>query len=180
MISKNNNSFIDEMNKYYESQETNIHKIMDVDKNYDYVFSENESGKSIVEIYDNQKLKLKAEYSVIGLYNVSLSVWYWGWNIQFINRNLVKKSNRAKKFSKLLKNDYKQLNIDKYNAEELYYVTSQGNFYISLKNIDKIIKLILYLTRAIWYFEVKFIDKNQQDRIDKIEYILIEKILQHA
>ena len=128
-------------------------------------------------MYLNNKLKLKAEYCIAGLYNIPLSIWYWGWNIAFVNKQIIKPVLQIKEFSKVIMDNYKDFN--KIEAEELYYVVSNNNFYISGDNINKVIKLTLYLTKAIWCFPVKYNNrKNDTGEMDKIEYILITKILQ--
>ena len=150
----------------YNLLKENISKKIDITKNYDYVFENN-----IVELYLDDKLKLKAEYNIIGMYNIPMSVWYWGWNIAFVNKKLLESIKPIKAFETILNKDYAK--FDKIEAEELHYLVSNDNFYVSGKNVDKIIKLALYLTKAIWYFPIK-------KESDKVEYILITKILQFS
>lgn len=164
----NNEKFYTNVNNYFNEAKEQISKKIDVNKNYEYVFDDNDIN--IVEIYLNDKLKLKAEYNIMGLYNIPLSMWYWSWDIAFVNKNLIKDVIKIKEFVNVIDKEYNK--FSKIEAEELHYVISNGMFYISGDNIDKIIKLALYLTKAIWYFPIKF------EQMDKIEYILITKILQ--
>lgn len=174
----NNDKFFTDINNHYNILKNNISKSIDISKDFDYVFS-NDNNIDIVEIYFDGKIKIKAEYNFIGMFNIPFSIWYWSWNIAFINKNLIKEMLPVKNFSKsmiLEKNYYK---YNKKNTDELYYITSNDNFYISHKNIDKILKLVLFLTKSVWYFPIKYINnKNQLDKIDKIHYILITKIIQ--
>jgi hypothetical protein len=149
-----------------------ITKKIDITKTYEYAFNEN-----IVEMYLDGKLKFKAEYNIMGMYNIPLSVWYWSWNIAFINKDLIKVMDPVKDFIKILDKDYAK--FDRVEAEELQYMLSNGNFYISGKNIDKLFKMVLYLTKSIWYFPIRHNDK-EKDVEDKLEYILITKILQFS
>lgn len=174
-MSEKYNNFYNTITANYNTLKENIEKKISINKDYEYVFNDN---SNIVELYLNDKLKLKAEYSIIGLYNIPLSVWYWGWNIAFINKKLIKPVLQINEFGKEITNNY--ASFDKIEAEELYYIVSNNNFYISSNNIEKIIKLSLYLTKAIWCFPVKYNNHNKSDigEMDKIEYILITKILQ--
>ena len=166
------------LNTNYNNLKETIEKKIDIDKDYEYVFTD----ENIVEMYLDGKLKLKAEYNIIGLYNIPLSVWYWGWNIAFVNKNLTVTINKIKEFLNIITKDTSSYSkFNKIEIEELHYVLSNDNFYISSSNIDKIIKLALYLTKGIWYFPVKYSDDKKQkdlEQMDKIEYILITKILQ--
>lgn len=166
----NKEKFYTNVNNYFNESKEQISKKIDINKNYEYVFNDNDVN--IVEIYLNDKLKLRAEYNIMGLYNIPLSMWYWSWDIAFVNKNLIKDVIKIKEFVNVIDKEYNK--FDKIEAEELHYVISNGMFYISgdNDNIDKIIKLGLYLTKAIWYFPIKF------EQMDKIEYILITKILQ--
>lgn len=160
----------------YNKLKNDISKKLDVGKNYNYEFNEN-----IVEIYLGNKLKLKAEYELIGLYNIPMSTWYWAWNIAFLNKDLYKTTLKIKDYDDILKKEYKK--FDKVEAEELHYLVGNDTFYISSKNIDKILKMALYLTNAIWYFPVKYADNNSKtdmEELDKVEYIIIKKVLQYS
>ena len=166
------------INNYFNDQKGQISKKLDINKDYEFIFGDNDN---VVEIYLNGKLKLKAEYNTIGLYNIPLSVWYWAWNISFINKNLIKDVLKIKDYVNVIDKDYNKFN--NLEAEELHYVLSNDNFYVSGDNIDKIIKLALFLTKGIWYFPIKYTDQKKQkdfEQMDKIEYILITKILQFS
>jgi hypothetical protein len=165
--------FIEKVNNYYNTTKTNIIKKMDIGKNYDFNFVE-ENNMNIVELYLDKKLKVRAEYNIIGLYNVPLSVWYWSWNIAFINKNVIKDVNKLKNFANTLNTNYDK--FDMKEAEELYYLFSNDNFYISGSNIDKLIKIVLYLMNGVWILPI---NHNNGKTMDRIEYIIISKIIQN-
>jgi hypothetical protein len=163
--------FYNKIDSYYDTINKDMQeKISDLNNknNYEYAFSQN---GDIVEVYLNDLLIMKANYCIFGSYNIQLSVWYWSWNIAFINKKLIElPKEKIKEFEKTIENKYEKFN--KMEAEVLHYLVSNDNFYISGNHIDKIIKLSLYLTNSLWYFPVK------QDA-NKIQYILITKILQY-
>jgi len=175
-----NNKFNSEINNYFNNQKDQISKKINIDDDFEFAFTENDNI-NIIEIYLNNKLKLRAEYNIIGMYNIPLSVWYWSWNIAFLNKKLIQNTIKIKDYINVLNNEYDT--FDKLEAEELYYILKNDNFYVSGNNLDKIIKLALYLTKGIWYFPIKHSMQTNHNRIDfdqmdKIEYILITKILQ--
>lgn len=165
------------INNYYNTQKEEITKKFNINKDYEYNFV-NENNMDFVEVYLDGKIKLKAEYDIIGMYNVPLSVWYWSWNIAFINKSLIKNILPIKDFIDVLTKKYNQ--FDKMEADELYYIVKNDNFYISGENLDKILKFVLYETKGIWYLPVKYTNKNKKtiSDQDRIEYILITKIIQ--
>jgi hypothetical protein len=167
--------FAEKINNYYNMTKTNINKKIDINKNYDFNFVE-ENDMNILELYLDKKLKFRAEYNIVGLYNIPLSVWYWSWNIAFVNRNAIKEMvDKVKNFKKIIGDNYD--NFDMKEAEELYYFFSNDNFYISAENIDKLMRIALYLTKGIWILPLNH--KNNIDKtMNRIEYILITKIIQ--
>ena len=170
-------NFIETVNKYYNTSKSNIIKKMDIGRDYEFNFVE-ENNMNIVELYLDKKLKLRAEYSIIGLYNIPVSIWYWSWNIAFINKETIKDvHDKLKKFVNILNKNYKE--FDMKEAEELHYLFSNDNFYISANNIDKLIKIVLYLMNGVWILPVNHKNVNGKT-MDRIEYLLIKKIIQFA
>lgn len=182
---KRDKLFYDKVEKYYQKSMKRVEKNLDPQKNYNYKFYVDHHNKNIVEIFEGEKFVLKAEYDLAGIYNFYNSVWYWGWNIDVVNRTLVDRSKVIKEFSNYLKKNYEK--FDGVEAEELYFRTSNGNFFTSKKNIAKIVKLALYLTKSLWFLPVCYgkddiVQKctiiENDDRIKKLEYLLIRKIIQ--
>ncbi len=171
--------FFDKINSYYISINDDIQnkvKGLNNKNNYEYVFTKNDDTQ-LIEVYLDDKFVLKAEYAILGLYNIQLSMWYWSWNIAFINKKLIElPTKKIKNFIDIINDNYDK--FDKVDVETLHYLISNDNFYISNNNIDKIIKLSLYLTNGIWYFPIKQ-NNNDNDDSNQLQYILITKILQY-
>lgn len=170
------NSFYKQATDYYNNINKEMSQKIDLKQNYNFNFIE-ENNKNIVEIYADKKLKLKAEYNIVGLYNIPLSIWYWSWNIAFLNKDLFTELGKIKMFSKSLDDKFDQ--FDTKEAEELHYLLANDNYYISSGNIEKLIKIVLYITKGLWIFPLNHSDKKEGlEYLDRIEYILITKILQ--
>ncbi len=165
--------FYTKIDNYFKTIKDDMQKNLDIVKEYNYNFI-TENNVNIVEIISNGKIILRAEYCIIGLYNIGLSVWYWGWGLDFINRKFLDKLQVIKEFPKILEKDDK--NFNNLELEELHFITSNNNFYCSSQNLDRIIRFALYMLKAIWYFPVKYSD----NQMDKIEYIALTKILQFS
>jgi hypothetical protein len=145
------------------------HKITNLNnkKNYEFEFDK----KNVMDVYLDGKLIMKCEYCILGMYNIELSVWYWSWNIAFINKFLIEKPiEHIKGFLNEINDNYDKFKKD--DAEMLHYLLSNGNFYIANNKIDKIIKLGLYLTESIWYFPIK-------QEGERVQYVLVTKVLQY-
>ena len=168
------NSYYNSINNDMQNKVTNLNN----KKNYEYIFSKNNNVHT-VEVYLDNKFILKGEYCILGLYNIQLSVWYWSWNMIFVNKKLIELPiNKIKNFIEEINDNYKK--FDNKEVELLHYLLTNNNFYISLSNIEKIIKLSLYLTKSIWYFPIKQTNNDQDDEsTNTIQYILITKILQY-
>ena len=137
-----------ELDQNYSKLKLDIsRKIKPDNPNYTYNFIE----PDIVEIYDNQKLVLTANYQYIGLYIDR--IWTWAWNNPYVNKKLVS--------SKII--TYKAQ-----NNQLIDYFIQHGNFYATPETVELIIKLALYITNALWYF-----------KINQSEYIYITKIIQY-
>ncbi|ARF09865.1 hypothetical protein Indivirus_4_37 [Indivirus ILV1] len=166
--------FYKKIDNYFTNIKTDIQKKLDTTTEYDYNFI-NENDINIIEVISNGKIILKAEYCILGLYNIGLSVWYWGWGIDFINRKFSEKLKVIKDFPQTLEKDHNKFRD--LELEELYFITNNSNFYCSSQNLDRIIRFALYMINAIWYVPIKYSD-NQGSQMDKIEYIALTKILQ--
>jgi len=176
MASKEIITFYKQATDYYNKINNEISQKIDLKKNYSYNFVD-ENDMNIVEIYMDKKLKLRAEYNIVGLYNIPLSIWYWSWNIAFLNKKLFKELDKIKTFTKSLNDNFDK--FDSKEAEELHYLLNNDNYYISSGNIERIIKIILYITKGLWIFPLNHSDKKTaSEHLDRIEYILITKILQ--
>ncbi|CAH6421595.1 Hypothetical protein KVN_LOCUS366 [uncultured virus] len=182
--------FSSEIDKFFETKKNYIDQFIDLDNNFDFKFSKNNNGKNIIEINDiNKKLILKAEFQVVGIYNLINSVWYWGSNIQFIDKNLVTSVIEfKKKLKEKLLNDNNYIFENQKEKDEMFFYVSNENFFISPKNIMKLIKITLFYTKSIWFFTIYYgkdgnsclidSDKEKFETIKRLEYIIITKIIQ--
>jgi len=134
-------------------------------------FVEN-NGQKIVEIYDKKKkLIFKATYYVIGLYNVTNSIWYWGWFIDFIDRDLADKSKDIKIWGKKIFEKHKPKTK---HDQALYFYTKNGSFMTNIMNVNFFIKLAMYIFKGKWFFETN----HSEEGTNAIkEYIVIQTII---
>jgi len=171
--------FYAKVNDYYNKHKDDIAKKIQLSDKYEFVFAVN-NDVDIVEVYLDGKVKMRAEYNIIGMYNIALSVWYWGWNIAFVNKKLIENIVPIKEFVGTLTKQY--MSFGKGEADELHYILTNDNFYVSGEHIDKMMRFVLYQANGIWYFPIKHIGENKKPSVnepmDKIEYILITKIIQ--
>lgn len=168
-------SLFKNMNLHYDTLKKKISKKINLNDKFDFVFNE-DGNIYTVDIMVDGKLKMKAVYNIIGMYNLPLSIWYWGWAIDFVNHQLVQDLEVVKNYNQKLPDMLTQ--FDNNSIEEAHYILSNNNFYISSQNIDKIMMIVLYLTKSIWYFPIYRKGSNNHE-FDKIDYILITKILQY-
>lgn len=177
MSSKNKiTSVYKQATEHYNKLSKEMNHKIEMNQDYEFNFIE-DNGKHIIEVYSDKKLKLKAEYNVIGLYNIPFSMWYWSWNIAFLNKDLYEELNKIKQFNDKLNKDYDQ--FDPKEADELHYLLSNDNYYISSGSIEKLMKVVLYITNGLWIFPINHTNaQNVSEQLDRIEYILITKILQ--
>lgn len=182
------NALTQKIDKYYEKKNNEISKYIDLTKNYRFKFIIKDNSKYYIDIYDidtNKKL-LRATFDLIGVYNLFNSVWYWGWNIDMVDKKLVRKSLEIKRYSNYIKNNFD--NFDPIYAEEMYYKLINGNFYTSTDNIDRLIKLSMYVLKGLWILPICngknnticsfYNNKNhlQKEQLNRIEYIMLTKI----
>jgi hypothetical protein len=186
-MTSSNKTFSNKVEKYFDNKKKDIIDSLDPSYNYDYKFSTDKNNNSIVEVLKNGKLVIKAEYELLGLYNLFNSVWYWGYGLDLVNRDLVKISKSIKDFSKTIKKNYND--FDKKEAEILYFRTNNNNFYTAKKNIENIVKLGLYITKSIWFLPVCYNNDNipvscekisNDGSIKNLEYLIIKKIIQYG
>ena len=155
---------LQDISDYYNKQKKEINLPDDVTLKF-----VEKNNKKQVEIYDTKKKKLiiKSSYHVIGLYNTSKSIWYWGWFIDFVDRNLVDKSKEIKKWGKKMFNEKKPK--DK-QEQALYFYTKMGSFMTNSLNVNFLLKLALYIMKGKYFFPV--VHSEDDSNIVK-EFILI-------
>jgi hypothetical protein len=182
--------FNKKINHYYEHKEKKISKILDLNDNFQCLTYTDNNGNHILELIKNDKLILKAEYQLIGFYNIINSLWYWGWGIDMVDRSLVKDVEKIKTFPNYIKNN---MNIfDHKEVEKLHFRTENSSFFMDIKKVIELIKLAIYYLNVEWYATVCYgrdgtkstckilsetENKKSKDNILRFEYLLIKKIL---
>lgn len=135
-----------------------------------------------IEISENNVPIIEAEYKSLGIYNLYNSVWYWSYNVFLANKNTVVNKDIVKKYNDKLLIDMKNYTDISY-VEYVNYITSNDNFYISLKNLDMVIQVALHIFDYDWYVmncgngnltcKVDEVSSSS-DKIKKLEYIIIK------
>jgi len=163
--------FYAQVDAFYNKLKLKFDKFLDTTDTtleYKYVFSKHSPN---VSIYLGDKLKLKAEYSIIGTYNIGTSIWYWAWNMAFINHSLTTDVIKLKTYN------IQDLKLQSKEHEKVDYLLTNGYFYISSKNIAKLIKIVTYILKPLWILPIKTKSANDNDQ-NVIKYIMINKILE--
>ena len=127
------------------------------------------NNKDIVEIRHKNKLLYEALYKTVGIYNMTKMIWYWGWFIEYADRNLVDDTKNVKKWGEqMLKNN----KIKTKQEQAIYFYTQEGSYMTGKENIDFIVKLAMYILKGKYFF----INKHQEDESNVVyEYIIITK-----
>lgn len=175
-------SLQNKIEKYYNDRTNDIKKIYNLNSNYNYLLKKDNNDRYIIELLDGKDVILKAEYEIIGIYNIFNSVWYTGWNIQFVDSKLVQSSKKVLEFTGKIVSEPSS----NYMEKEVYkYIGENGNFYTSAKRIPDIVKYMLYATKGEWILPIchgkdnitcTINNINDNNTIKRIEYLLIKKI----
>ena len=143
---------------------------MDEDINYKFHFTHTEN-QHLVDLFIKKKHILRAEYEVLGTYNLINSIWIWAWNTNQIEKKLTLYSSQIKSYSENLTEKNTNSNP---KIEELIYYGTTGSMFISYKNLEKFLKFCKIV-----------INKNniiphtiEPNNPKIIEYIIIKNIIQ--
>jgi hypothetical protein len=156
---------------HYNNAEKEIRKYIQKNGKYKYKFYYLDNIH-YVDVFENNTQILKAEYEVLGLYNIVISTWLWSWANSYIEKPLAKSSLAINVFYNELDSD--QNKYDQEELEKINYYVNNPSFYIKSENIVNLIKLSLYGSDAKWILGIKD-DENNPSRI---EYIIVKKIIQ--
>jgi hypothetical protein len=132
---KSNSNFYKQVQKYYEKKSDNFSKKVDLTKFYDSETYVDKNNKHILELKNGNKTIMKAEYELLGFYNIINSSWYWGYASELVDRSIIKDSKKIRDFPKYVKDNYED--FDKREAEDLYFKTSSPSFFMNVKSIEK-------------------------------------------
>ena len=160
---KDTSKFNNKVQNYYEKQQREYSKKFDLSKSYASKTYVDNNGNHIIELIHDNKVKLKAEYELIGMYNITNSMWYWGWAIDLADKNLIKTSRKMRDFP-----DFIKRNMDKFSpkeSEDLFFKTDMANYYTDTNEIDKLIKVVLYYLNAGWYLTLCHGRNDKNNRV---------------
>ena len=118
---------------------------------------------------ENNKLMMKGKYKIIGMYNKNTSIWYWAWDIDFVDKNLIIDSLKFKEAAKNIK-------LNSPENESIYFYLTTGNFMTNIQNLTLIIKLALYITDGIWFYKIIH---NENINNVFIEYVILTGITEN-
>lgn len=166
---------IKEYEDYYHKKKKEFSKYINPDKKYKIDFYNNDNT-ALISI--DGKLKLKVKYDIIGAYNISSSIWYWAWNITFIDKNLIYNSIKVKEYYNKISTENSK-NISHQLKDKLHYLLTNGNFYLSGKNLDKLLQLITYIVQSHWILMVPPNTKSLFiDNENIVKFISINEIVE--
>lgn len=173
-----------EIDKFYKEKENSMQKKYNTSKNYMIKFEKNHQDQNYIYLFDKDKLILKAEYKLLGIYNLITFIWYWGFDITFVDKNLVDFQDDIHQFSEKLIEEYKK--YDKKEADVLHYITSNRNFFVSPKNLKTVVNLGFKIVNGEFVFPVcygsegdacVYSEEQEGELLKRLEYIVITKIV---
>lgn len=151
---------------YKKKKSQFMKRIGDKAKKSNYKFKSDNRNRHIVEINSGNKLIIRAEYCVIGVYNLENNVWYWSWNLDFVDKAVAINPEN-------MSNIQKPNNVSRQDWEKLKFYTTNGNFFTTLDRLEQVVKMALHHLDGEWILSIKHNDEG----INYIEYIMLKKIL---
>ena len=161
-ISANYSKKTNELNKMIGEFNTNI---------VDMKFYKLDDSKDIVDVLNKEtgNMIMRCEYKIVGYYNVTMSSWTWVWDNPFIEKNM----RIDKELFMRMKPTILEQKSQSEKEEFLYYIEN-ASYYISLANVERLIKFIMYVLDA----STVLYNKNEHNSSTVLEMIVITKILQ--
>lgn len=123
-----------------------------------FVFTEH-----IVDLYNDKKFFMRAEYEILGCYNNTTSIWIWGYALDYIDRDLTLESRKIKKHVK------KKIPVNKTDETHMYYGLNPV-FYLSKENVDNLIGMCRNI--------IDYVHIIPHHNTNITLYVVIKKILQ--
>ncbi len=179
-------------NSYFDDQLEKIKKVYDPNGSYSYVLSKDQSNRNIVSVLnsDNNSTVFKGTYELAGIYNFFNSVWYWAYNVQFVDREITKGVKVVKQIVQIIEENYKK--VPPKDADNLHFRTSNDNYYTTLANVELNVRLAMFLMRGKWVISllqdgsgkstvVNVMDKElscKDGKLKRMEYLVITEIIQ--
>jgi len=157
------------INEYYNKKSDKYNKIFKNSKDFSYKIDYDNNDEPELRVNNKGKNILIAKCQTIGLYNEDVSMWYWSWNIPFINRKQYKDLIKIKGFSEdMKKNSVKYL---PYEIEDICFYLENDSLFC-YKDDLKPINIALYLSKGEWVVPIEKVNNNMK----VVEYVLITEI----
>ena len=139
------------------------------DIDYQFKFINTKQNEYLLDLYQAGDHILRSHYEILDCYDIASSIWIWSWGNSQIERNLTNESIKIKKNCENLLNgsDYRKL------EESLYYGLN-ACFFISYKNIDK----LLSFSKNIIKKDLILRRKIDQDHPKIVEFVILTNIIQ--
>ena len=133
----------------------------------------NNDNIKILTIIDKSTsdIKLKFEYDILGIYNISNNLWLWhnGMNI-FNEKHSEYITNTRENLKNKLENDIQNIQNSAKDIEKLYYILANDICSISEDDIDNFIDRVIYETQNAIFI---YLDMNTNN----IKYFIVKQIL---
>lgn len=168
---------------YYDDREDEMKKSYDISRKYEHKLTKDKNDRNILELFDSDKKSVhRGEYEIIGIYDLTTSVWYWGWNIDLVDRTLVKSIDAVKEITNEVKKNHSK--YESREADYLHFISSNGNFFTIPDRLQGIIKVAMFETKAKWYVPIVYTadessyvqsdEKSLDPQAQKIEFLLLK------
>ncbi|MBA42458.1 MAG: hypothetical protein CMF62_00425 [Magnetococcales bacterium] len=164
------NSYLDKVERSYQNKKKQFNKL-NPKINYSFKFVTDTDKNRILVVSHNDKIVMKAEYDLIGIYNKDLNLWHYGYAIDYVDKKSTLKSKNIKKLQIDVEENYN--NYDAIESETLHFYSSNPHLFTDSDNIPLIIKIMMFIMDSIWYISINY-NKNESNLV---EYISIRKII---
>lgn len=167
-----------EIDRYVNNRRQDSKLSDSVDYHFNFMYTD--EGEHMVDVYRDKKHVLRATYEILGCYNIVCSIWVWGYNISQVEKDLTESSRRVKQFA----NDLAESTVSDdgqtspsrpltKTMEEYIYYSRNPSFFVSYKNLDRVLRLGLYVTKGL-----DIVARKDGDQPKIVEFILLKKIIQ--
>jgi len=140
------------------------------------IISDNYGDKTIEVFCKNTKI-ISAKYDVLGVYDDQLNLFTWGWNVELIDKNIIKNTKKIKKQTKSIKSDIiKRKYSDIGYMEKILYYISNNIFFISKDNITGLLEYCVYITQTKGIIKQVTKAQNSKNKLITIYYLVTDII----
>jgi hypothetical protein len=147
-----------------------FYELFDVQKKYDLIFNDQTS----MIISQTNNINISANYITIGVYDPTCGLFTWSWNNMITNKN--KKIIKIKEYiSKLEKYIEKKTFDDTEYLEKIHYYLSNDIIHISLKNLNILEKMCMYIIHGKGIIREVYIPSDKKRKY-YTSYLIIDII----